>query len=239
MLSSNFSASTKNRESFISSILSLKFLWLVRSAIVMAIAKLFSKWSLCTRSNARSSLPVSTFAMYSFNVTLSTCAQRPVYSTSRSLTSYPFAAVESSMYFFWFSASFARRASSSRIEFLSEPLARGILRFSAVVTGRRVASGKLFPPLRGTQISFPSWTVIGQKVSSTDLRNPTVSRIGLQFQLKELSFLVLATPKIESMPSESITIRDPSLLNPAQLREERELIQDKEPEAISSMEIPS
>ena len=99
------------------------------------------------------------------------------------------------------------------------------------VVGRLAASGYCFPPFSGMQTSFPSKTVMGQKLSSDDFLSPTVSKKGDHSQeicsvwllpsssTDEPVGIEVAT-KIEIMPSESIAIREQSLLKPAQEREE-------------------
>ena len=86
------------------------------------------------------------------------------------------------------------------------------------VVGRLAASGYCFPPFSGMQTSFPSNTVMGQKLSSEDFRRPTVSNNGIHSQVvdcKELSLLSSGSAgasdvaaKIEIMPSESIAISE-------------------------------
>jgi hypothetical protein len=63
--------------------------------------------------------------------------------------------------------------------FVTIALARGIRNPSALVTGRRAASGYVDPPFNGTQTTLPSKTVVGQNESLLDFCNPIVSNIGI------------------------------------------------------------
>jgi hypothetical protein len=84
---------------------------------------------------------------------------------------------------------------------------------------------------------------MGKKLSSADLRNPTVSNMGAHsHEYDEPSghpSLPLMPTSIESIPSLSITKSEQSLLKPAQVSLLPLLMHDTDPDAISLAESPS
>ena len=110
---------------------------------------------------------------------------------------------------------------------------------TVAVIGRLAASGYCVPPFNGIHTSFPSKTVMGQKPSSDDFLNPTVSSRGDHSQEVAASLLTPLSSaelggndvarSIDNIPSESMAIKEQSLLNPAQEREEPAVMQQTGP----------
>mmetsp|Transcript_10155 Transcript_10155/g.14810 ORF Transcript_10155/g.14810 Transcript_10155/m.14810 type:complete len:203 (-) Transcript_10155:80-688(-) len=184
--------------------------------------------------------------MKSLSVTLSTLAHMPLYSSSKSSSA---SASGSTLFknFFWLNEMPARiERSSRRLVFPAALRAKGIRKPCVDVTGLYAAFGCSFPPLSGTQTSFPSVTVTGQNRSSDDLRNPTVSRTG--DHSNDLSFTSLSLCgdccccwqiSIESIPSLSITFKALSSLKPAHNSCEPGASADRGPEATVVPDTPS